>query len=191
MGHGDIKLMRGMGALLGPAMTAVSLVMAVFVGLIVGVALIVAQRGRTGENPMAAPDLGGSRETIDSPVAASQLESRAVSSEASASAAPQDAGEDEIPPESIGSIFKFGVWYLLCLDVVGVFVPSIYKIIGEEIPDAASEEIDDWKPTVTTIPFGPYLAAGCLVCMIFSGPVQRGIDGYFSQFQSAPVPSAR
>ena len=158
MGHGDIKLMRGMGALLGPAMTGVSLVMAVFVGLIVGVALIVAQRGK------ALPEPTGD----------------AVGTE-----------EEFAPPESIGSIFKFGVWYLLCLDVVGVFVPGIYKLIGEEIPDAASEEIDNWKPTVTTIPFGPYLAAGCLVCMIFAGPVQRGIDGYFSQFQGPPVPSTR
>ena len=189
MGHGDIKLMRGLGALLGPAMTAVSLVMAVFVGLIVGVALIVAQRGKAAPAEVI-PEADTA--TMPSPVTIGDTPTVALTTEQSpGSSSDLTAEPTEIPPESIGSIFKFGVWYLLCLDVVGVFVPGIYKLIGEQIPDAASEEIDDWKPTVTTIPFGPYLAAGCLVCMIFSGAVQHGIDGYFSQFQSAPVPSNR
>jgi len=189
MGHGDIKLMRGLGALLGPAMTAVSLVMAVFVGLIVGVALIVAQRGKVAPAEVVSE---ADTTTMPAPVTVGDTPTAALTTEQSPGSASDLAAEPtEIPPESIGSIFKFGVWYLLCLDVVGVFVPGIYKLIGEQIPDAASEEIDDWKPTVTTIPFGPYLAAGCLVCMIFSGAVQHGIDGYFSQFQSAPVPSNR
>ena len=29
-----------------------------------------------------------------------------------------------------------------------------------------SVEDDDWTPTFTTLPFGPYLAIGAIVCMI-------------------------
>lgn len=151
MGHGDIKLMRGMGALLGPMMTGVSLMMAVVVGLIVGIVLMVVEKQK----------------------ASAQTESEA------------EEEMEEYVPESIPSVLKFGVWYLLCLDVVGIFVPSIYKLIGEEVSSAATEEIDDWKPTATTIPFGPYLAAGCLVCMLFAGPVQGAVDRYLDQFKGS------
>lgn len=141
MGHGDIKMMRGVGALLGAKLLIANMGIAVVAGLVIGLAL------------MAFASRGNAEET--------------------------DAGSEEefMEPESIGSLFLHGAWYLLCLDIVGIFVPSIYKLIGES-PSEEHIEDDDWKPSVTTIPFGPYLAIGAIICMLFAAPIEKGIADY-------------
>ena len=143
MGHGDIKMMRGVGALLGPAMLCANMLIAVVAGLVVGLAMLaVASRIKPAEAEGAAPE-----------------------------------EEEDIPPETIGSLVIHGVWYLFCMDIVGLFAPSIYKWIGET-PSEEFVEDDGWKPSLTTIPFGPYLAIGAVICMLFAGPIQKGLDNY-------------
>jgi len=144
MGHGDIKMMRGVGALLGPGLLVANLAIAVVAGLVIGLALIaIASRGQ---------------------------------SEQSAS----DAEEEFPPPESIGSLLIHGVWYLTCLDIIGIFVPNIYKWIGEN-PSEEHVEDDDWKPSLTTIPFGPYLAIGAILCMLFAAPIEKAMSDYLKK----------
>jgi leader peptidase (prepilin peptidase)/N-methyltransferase len=146
MGHGDIKLMRGVGAFLGPALTAAATGIGVLLGLVVGVlALAVASRRSKGAGAEGLPE------------------------------------EMAYAPESFGSLLKLGVWYLLALDVVGVVFPGVYRLIGEDPPPRGLEEDDNWQPSLTTIPFGPYLAAGALVCMIFAAPILVGINLYIER----------
>jgi leader peptidase (prepilin peptidase)/N-methyltransferase len=143
MGHGDIKMMRGVGALIGPALTFANMAIAVVAGLVVGIALIVA--ARKGKEEGASAD------------------------------------DESPPPESISSLLKSGIFYLLCLDCVGVFWRGIYRLIGEEYQEVTLDD-DTWKPSLTTIPFGPYLAAGALVCMLFATPLANAIHNYWNSF---------
>jgi leader peptidase (prepilin peptidase) / N-methyltransferase len=140
MGHGDIKMMRGVGALIGPALTVANMAIAVMAALVIGIAVIVASRKDKSEDAPA---------------------------------------HDKFPaPESIGSLLKFGAFYLLCLDCVGVVWHGIYRLIGEGYQEVNIED-DTWKPSLTTIPFGPYLAAGALACMLFATPLDKAIDEYW------------
>ena len=146
MGHGDIKMMRGMGAILGPLLTVASLGMAVVVGLVIGVTLI--------------------------------LVSTRLAQKPGESTRPPDEEEVFQEPETIGSLIKLGAFYLLCGDVFAIAFPQIYTWIGETQIELLPEE-DDWKPGVTTIPFGPYLAIGCLLCMIFSTKIKTAMIDYW------------
>lgn len=155
MGHGDIKMMRGVGMLIGPTLMLANLAIAVVLGLVVGIAVIV-------------------------------ITSRQKSAE-------PESSDGDIPyePESIGSLLKFGAWYLLCLDIPATYFPKMYRLIGEE-PESESIEDDDWSPSLTTIPFGPYLAAGALACMLFGGVIEQGMQQYWahatgSESNSAPI----
>jgi leader peptidase (prepilin peptidase) / N-methyltransferase len=156
MGHGDIKMMRGMGAVLGPLLLGASVLMAVFLGAIIGVLLI----------------------------GVATLQRRAAGEEA------EDLGEPTA--ESLKSLMLCGIWYLACLDVVALAFPKLNAWLERELPDIADEEEDDWKPSLTTIPFGPYLAAGAIVCMIFAPSLERDIAAYWEQAtvvdSGAPAP---
>lgn len=147
MGHGDIKMMRGVGAILGAKLLGASLMIAVVVALVVSVAILVAHR------KPAEP------ESVDDAV----------------------PGEDEWQPEPIRELVVLGVSYLLCFDIVAIWWKGLYPRLGFQ-PEPENIEEDDWTPTATTIPFGPYLAAGALACMLFAVPILRAIEGYLGQF---------
>lgn len=144
MGHGDIKMMRGVGSIIGPALLIPNMAIAVITGLIVGVTMIVISKRQ--------------------PIAEVQ-------------GAVQE--EEEWVPEPVGHVLKMGIFYLLCLDVIGAFWHGIYPLVGEEYDDENIED-DTWTPSLTTIPFGPYLAAGALVCMIFAQPLTQAMQDYWS-----------
>lgn len=150
MGHGDIKMMRGVGALLGPLLLGASVALAVVAGLVIGVAVLALAK-------KAAPV-----------------------AESDAATEP----EEEYAPESIKSLLVTGTWYLLCLDIFAVFIPNmekpLAKILGDEyVEEETWEEVENWTPSATTIPFGPYLAIGALICMIASGPIENAILTYW------------
>ncbi|CAN5687590.1 hypothetical protein BH11ARM2_BH11ARM2_09900 [soil metagenome] len=168
MGHGDIKLMRGVGAILGPLLTGASVIAAVFAGLIIGVALMLIFR----EKPNAKPE-------------SSQLVTDANEVPKTQIPNPK-TDEGEYPPESIPHLLKMGLFYFLCLDVIGIFLPKVYNLFGEE-PEEVMIEEDDWKPSATTIPFGPYLALGALACMLFAAPIQEGFENYWASATGANV----
>ena len=145
LGDGDIKLMRGVGAMLGPILTGISVVIGVFAGLVIGLILI----------------------AVNSKKPEGEGES------------PENEGE-MLPVEPVLTYIIRGVWYLLCLDIVALFFPSLYKLIGEEPPPKGIDENDTWEPTATTIPFGPYLALGSIICLLFGDSIEKAVKAYFN-----------
>jgi len=147
MGHGDIKMARGIGAVLLPVGALVSFGLAVFLGAVLGVLQILVRKKAAAQ-----------------------------------AAAEEEPAEEDYEPESIGSLLKCGLGYVLCFDVIGLFLPKFYEWWFGENPFAyESVEEEDWEPGVTTIPFGPYLALGALALMIFQGPIFEWLQAYWSQ----------
>jgi leader peptidase (prepilin peptidase)/N-methyltransferase len=148
MGHGDIKLARGIGAVIGPIPALMSFAIAVVLGAVLGLIQKYAFQQPTS--------VGGNGEssTID---------------------------EEEYEPESIGSIFKSGIGYLLSLDIVGLFIPKFYeKWFGE--PPFVSVEEEEYPIGSTMIPFGPYLALGAIAAVVFQSQLLGVVDAYLRSF---------
>jgi leader peptidase (prepilin peptidase)/N-methyltransferase len=162
MGDGDIKMMRGVGALLGTWLVLGTMAMAVVLGLIGGILGILLAR------------------------------KQAVATEAPAER--MQTGEEDSTPAAtpIPLVLLAGVWYLSCLDVVSQVVPRLNRVMSRYFPEEdVSAEEDDWQPGATTIPFGPYLAAGALACMIFAGPIENGLKSYFHAGGQLPATEVR
>jgi len=147
MGHGDIKMARGIGAVLFPATAVASFGIAVALGAVLGVAQVLL-RGRGGTEDETANDA--------------------------------NKEEEEMPPESISSLLKSGLGYVLCFDIIGLFIPSFYKVwYGEDPYEPISEEADDFEVERTMIPFGPYLALGAIVATVFQTRLMDWVQAYW------------
>jgi leader peptidase (prepilin peptidase)/N-methyltransferase len=86
--------------------------------------------------------------------------------------------EEHYEPESIGSLLKSGLGYVLCIDILGLFVPKWYeKWFGESAYESI-EEVEDYPIEMTMIPFGPYLAAGAIVAVVFNAQLLSLVDAY-------------
>lgn len=148
MGHGDIKMARGIGAVLLPATACISFGLAVVLGALIGGAMVLATTNRAVEAP-----------------------------------------EDDEPyePESIGSLLKAGLGYVLCFDFIGQFAPKFYKSwFGEDL-HLPFEEIEDFDPGPTGIPFGPYLALGAIIATVFQAQILAAVTSYWSWATGATV----
>jgi leader peptidase (prepilin peptidase)/N-methyltransferase len=97
----------------------------------------------------------------------------------SSSESSENADASVMTPTPIGFIVLSGAWYLFCLDIVSLAVPALNRWISTKIPQEIVEEEENWKPSLTTIPFGPYLAAGAIICMIGGGPIEGAIRNYW------------
>lgn len=137
MGHGDIKLARGIGAMLGPGLALGAFALAIVAGAVLGAAQVLARRRMESEG--------------------------------------EDAEEPEGPyeeePESIASLLRCGLGYFLLLDVVALFVPRLNRTWFGDSSEVSEVVEDDWEPSLTTIPFGPYLVVGALVAATFPEPL--------------------
>lgn len=151
MGDGDTKMMRGIGALIGGWLLVGNLVMAVVLGLVYGIVNIALQSRAKGNKESNSSD----------------------------SAQQEPAEEESYLPTPIPTLILAGVCYFFCVDVFALFLPPVRQFLLQRFPDESIDEEDDWKPSATTIPFGPFLAAGALACMIFAAPIENGLKAYF------------
>src|SRR5579862_492580 len=94
MGHGDIKMARGIGAVLFPALAGISFAIAVLLGAVLGILLQV------------LPRLFVRKKQLEAGEEVLELEPEEV--------------------ESIGSLLKCGLGYILCFDVIGLFFRKFY-----------------------------------------------------------------
>lgn len=142
MGHGDIKMARGIGAILGPVSALTSFGLAVALGAVLGIVQVLMRK-------------------------------RDVADEGSS-----DEEDQHYEPESIGSLIKCGFGYLLCIDIIGLLYPPLYQRWFGEVPFEPIEEEDDFVVENTMIPFGPYLALGAIVAVVFQAQLRGAIDAY-------------
>lgn len=152
MGHGDIKMARGIGAVLLPLSALISFGLAVVLGAVLGIVQIVARRSKIEEGD----------EQVDI----------------------TDEFLDE--PESIGSLVKSGIGYVLCIDLIGLLIPSLYRSWFNEDPYEPIVETDDTTVMDNTIiPFGPYLALGAIVTAVFEQQLMQGVEAYWKHATGA------
>lgn len=153
MGHGDIKMARGVGAVLFPAVAGISFGLAVVLGAVLGIVQIALRRDAAGPESPAL----------------------------------QEAEEDPEAPESIGSLLKCGIGYVLCFDVIGLFIPKFYRAYFDEDPFEPPDDLDTFEVERTMIPFGPYLALGAILAAIFETQLLRGVDVYLRSMGANPA----
>ncbi|MDM7461828.1 MAG: prepilin peptidase [bacterium] len=147
MGHGDIKLVRGMGALLLTPGMLVAFGISIATGAILG-GLWTLWRAR----------------------------------QASAVVRAENADTEPPPPEPIGSLMLACALYTLWVDAMITLLPRrlqqrVYASLGqpeEELADDAFEE------TPTMLPFGPFLAIGALIVMLFGNAFSGWVQAYFA-----------
>jgi leader peptidase (prepilin peptidase)/N-methyltransferase len=162
MGHGDIKMMRGVGALLGGLLTVIDLSIAIVVGIIFGILFIwiSTMREQKAEkmNANSSTQLSSVEEKGGEEAQQFSAESQVVEDE--------KEEEAEYEPESLKDLVLYGFSYLICLDLIAMWFPKLNEKMGYHSEDVSIEE-DDWEPAATAFPFGPSLAIGALICMIF------------------------
>lgn len=142
MGHGDIKLARGMGAVLFPVGAGISFALAVVAGAVFGIVTVILRK-RSAEP-----------------------------------AADEEEDDEPYEPESIGSLLKCGLGYLLAFDAIGLVFPKFYESYFAENPYSVEDVQDEPDVSFTTIPFGPYLAIGALAEVLFHPYLQKLLDAY-------------
>lgn len=101
-------------------------------------------------------------------------------------AAAEDAGEEiPIPAQPVGQMLFVGLLMLLCVDVFAVFIPPVARWLERIMPEAAGLSDEEWTPpSIRYIPFGPFLALGTVVILLFEPQVRHQIDAYLAQFSS-------
>ena len=145
MGHGDIKMARGIGAVLLPVLSLISFALAVVLGAVLGIILIIVRKVRESKNPVV-----------------------------------EEEEEEDLPPETIGSLLWCGLGYVLCIDVFGLVFPKLYEWWFAENPYSVEAFEEDPEVELTVIPFGPYLAAGALGAVLFGPQLLALVASYWN-----------
>lgn len=163
MGHGDIKMARGIGAVLLWKATLQSIAVAVVFGAVAGIFFVLVKRFF-----VRAPVVNES--LPDSVECAGQSTHNT-----------NGVAEDEEEPESVGSLLRCGLGYVLCIDVIGLAIPGLYEKWFGENPYATEDvsEGEDAPAPITMIPFGPCLAFGALLMALTPGWIEGLVERYW------------
>jgi len=151
MGHGDIKMARGIGAVLLPATAGISFMLAVFLGAVIGGVLVMVRKAAKSSGVAVAVE------------------------------------EEEYVPESIASLLKCGLGYILCFDVIGLFFRKFYISYFGEDPYEPIPDLETFEEGETMIPFGPYLALGAILAAVFEKQLLGAVNGYLQSMQGGPA----
>jgi leader peptidase (prepilin peptidase)/N-methyltransferase len=146
MGHGDIKLVRGMGALLLTPGMLVAFAISIATGAILG-GLWAYWRTR-----------------------------RSPTSDAEAS-----NDEQPLTPEPLGNLLLSCLLYMLWVDALITLLPRrvqqrVYAALGQPEEELADESLEE---TPTMLPFGPFLAVGAMLTLLFGGTLAAWTRAYF------------
>lgn len=178
MGHGDIKMARGIGAILFPALAVTSFALAVGLGAILGVAQVFLRPRSESEAASEAEPVKILEEP--SPSASIQESTQENREQSGGIPDPSSQEEESYVPESIGSLLKCGLGYILCIDVIGLFIPKLYKAWFNEDPYEPIEDLETFEADFTMIPFGPYLALGAIVGTVFEKQLLTAVRSYWN-----------
>lgn len=155
MGHGDIKMARGMGSLLAPGMLIVALALSVAFGALIGIALILASsRGQKAHEE---------QEEETEPAPATPEPIWALTLLGIYYLLALDVVALVIPP--------FGKL------VDGWFTRMVTRHSPDWLPPTEDVE-DEFEAGPTHIPFGPYLALGTTCVLMFQSVIQGWVDQY-------------
>lgn len=215
MGHGDIKMMRGIGACIGPFLVGVSYVAGILVGLVVSIALLFLLPDNSSKPDKSDMSDSSDKRSEDEEDfdAAKELKAFVLwtivllgvpAGVCLAAGWPVIYGllagavglllriifkpkpKEGPAPESWKSLFICGLFYLLLIDVVALFFPKLNEKLGLLVPDG--EEEDEFEVTAQHIPFGPYLAFGSAICILFAQPIVSFVQGFTGNYWGVPWP---
>lgn len=210
MGHGDIKMMRGIGACLGPFLVGASYVLGILVGLVVSIALLFLMPDRTGDSNAGDQEKVADEEEFDAakelkvfvlwtvvllgaPAVVCLVAGWPVIYGLLAGAVGllgriifKPKPKEGPAPESWKSLFICGLLYLFLVDVVALFFPKLNGKLEALVPDG--EEEDEFEVTAQHIPFGPYLAFGSAVCILFAQPIVSFVQEFTANYWGSAWP---
>ncbi len=152
MGHGDIKLVRAMGALLLLPGMMVAFALAIAGGAIIG-GLWMWVRAKRMATVQAHQG--------DTP--------------------PHSEQPPELPPEPIGSLLLMCLLYTLWIDVLFLLLPQrwqmrLYQALGQMPETEGSWEEFPEQPGM--LPFGPFLALGTMFVLLWGGLFSQWVRAY-------------
>jgi leader peptidase (prepilin peptidase)/N-methyltransferase len=210
MGHGDIKLARGMGAVLFPVAALMSFGLSIIIGLVFGIISIMlskkaAKPEEINKNVSLNFERVDVRDAVQEMFAFAGLDYKVDASvkgtvtanftdkrfeDAADEIAKQVNGDwnfvngvwtlsTEEEPETISSLMKAGLGYLLLIDVFALFAPKLEEKWFGPAYIAEEMEEDDWIPGPTHIPFGPALAVAAILVALFESTFTGWIQAYW------------
>lgn len=157
MGHGDVKMMRGAGALLPMDMLLASIGIAVALGAVIGAAMLVYLRAHRMTEEEPEPE-GKQAPVPPEPIALLPI-----------------------------WLFYYLLWLdLLSLlapkagAVVDGFVLRLAKKVAPEAKLEEEEAEETFQPSPTTIAFGPFLAMGVAATLLLAPQIRAAIRAYLS-----------
>lgn len=185
MGHGDIKMARGIGAVLLPPLAMVSFGLAVFLGAVLGIGAMFFGKKDMKEEGEDVPEEKTTMKEVIGHLLLMGLIGRIFPKVAEFWFGPEPEEVDDEPeevPETFGSLLKSLVGYIFCMDILGLFLPKVYMYWFGEDPRVTEVADEDFEVQTTMIPFGPSLAGGALLAMFFQGPLLKLLDEYWKSF---------